>query len=1766
MRKNSRALAALLSVAMISTGMSMSTYAVEEEMAPEVMEESAKEAGLQEEEVTGADAEGGSGEALSGEEEAEGQIGDPSKGDTFVVVRDFDELHSAIDAAIPGVETVIQLSGYNPKQENDKGFTISSNAAPIEISSGKSIELRMTGDVKFDPAEIAKLESGEDRGKYDKYPVAKMTIASGARLALGGNGEFWFNIVNEGEFSVNDDVDLFSYNGTVVDNKGSALLAGRDIKGYLCDQAVLNENEMFINCTGDIVGSKYGEKTTENYGILNKKSLLIETSAGIKAEYTAADGIAPGYGIYNDAEGDITVRGASEYDYSDEEYKGIEDIYNKGALKIGSENYSENYSESRIGTVYCVESGSMILHDGLVNYVFMGTDKSYKKTGSGTFTQVGGVVESLTFTDNSVLPVLRHGRVNGFRKLVEKEGFLIEDTAASIKDYKYIGHRIDETDTIEREAYRLFDENKDTGYDVVTEAGEKYLVADKIENGIPYRHGNALYEIDLLPETETAKVQYKPIATVEDLIKYAAAEEGGYYYLVNDEDHADEFVVDKEIKFTAPFFSLVSDYLYDEEKHYVSKSGITVKDGGSLNISADSNVTFTAEINAQNTSNTVVVNEGTFYGRRITADGAKKPVLENKGTARISSVYANLCDDVIIHNASEGTLNLREFRDENAKKTALVNEGKLSVTGLVRQNPFFDTEKDESLKGLTIIENAGEFELKAGGAVTQNTQGGIAVDNKGVFNVSGTVMGNAKDTIAVKNNGSSADLELAGGSICAYRYMEDDDAYKKGAFAIVYTDNEPVLSKGYVYGSRGVKTQYIRAYKEDGTLDLDAEGNEKLESAVYGSAVVKEGDLTNPGEYKTFASGSAVSGKNAGYIENGNVPCSTSVKVNGVYTDEGDIITPRADYLLMEVGESIPVSAANSLDEYGVFTLSINNNTFGVKPETLFEITSNSEAVKIENVSAADFDKDKYGEDEAAKGLKLDVIKAAGTGMATVKAKSIITDSEDYIVIESVKAGEREKIVAGSYVANIAQPNITMNAYQKQITLDVDWHLADYDNVTGAYDMANNFYPVGIYMAEANADAVDLFKYFMAGDFYRDGDTKTYKIDLESRLIDSSDWDYQMPYLVQDGMTKLTDINLVLKVKDVVSKKTFEFPINQKLNISVKQQKPVVKFAKATVNSAYVNGSDEAGFTPALTPASSSFAPLSDVRLNGEVHYFDQTGWRFEYTGPAKGGSFKVPVYAQLRDYYGIYDTTISVSARAAWPKAFLDKKTVTVAEKPGDYTNIPLTIRTANPDDCDAISGVSIVGESSFVIANGWNDYDSYQLSLKPVYDIKGSEKVTLKVYYEGSLKKNKGKRYTSTLKFTVKSLPNGKFKLGNVIIEDPLYVGFADGVSENSTVPVTNQGTIVEWSPVPYDVGYTDTYFVAKSLDGKLLLSDDEGDDYSTGEDDHNGVVTYDTQIYVEAGPALTASDKSASFQVDWYASDGSRMSSSPLIVSVPIQTGEGTVSTLKPVTVDIAKQNVFANTELGKITGRIYYNAGGGYSSDYNADKDRMLDLPDIEEYNDVVALGSTGIKVTNGMHLSTVDYHGAGDLFYIVQSEKKLYVVTDPYALKSGKITPGSTYKLDLSFSSPNSGTVKMPLEVNIAGVKKVKALGTAEDEMSALTSYARARIRVNTLAPFYGLKVKEVRLTGASASMFDITNYTYENESQVDADAVNMGIVNASDYEGGYIPQKYMLTWKDNTVPSGAKNGTVKVTLDVEYTCGAIAKVSVPLTVFGAGVK
>ncbi len=1760
MRRNSRALALLLSAAMIGSSISVPVLGAEdmpgEELAEEIVEaqEEAEAQGTADEQTDEEAPE------TPAEEDIEGQIGDPAKGDTYIVARNYDEMAAAIENAAPGKVTVIDLSSHTNKLENDGDFTISTNAAPIEIS-GKTIILYVFDDLAFDAGEIAKLDSGENAGKYDKYPTAKIKVDSGAALQMYGDGNVWFNIENEGEFAVWNEsgtLNFRSYNGTVIDNKGDAVFEGGTIYGYNCDQAVLNEGSMTIDASKNIIGAKNGEKTTENYAIVNKKDLIIEHTDTVKAVYTEGENIAPGYAILNDADGNLSIRGGAE---------GIDDIYNKGILEVGEENYYEKYDDTNVGTVYSVEEGSVVLHDAWIGTVRMGANKLDKKVKSGTFTQVDGTVGSILFTDSTVLPILRRGTVNGLRKQVEKDGKLTVDDKENYKDYKYIGHRIDETDVLEREIYRAYDQTKDTGYDVEISDSEKYVIADRIVNGIPYRNDKAMFEIDLLPARQDVQTAYKPIATQEDLAKAAASEEGGYYYLVNDGDYAGtDFVIDKEIKFTTPYFRLASSYLYDEEKHLVSQNSSTIKDGGSLNIAADSVVSIGTGAIVSETTGTAIVNEGNFTIGSINAQKAKKNVLENKAVADVYSIRANACEDVLVVNTAEGTLEITNLRDNASKKTDIVNEGKMNIDGTVDQNPFFDTDKGESLKGLTIIENKGELEVESTAVISQFVENGIAVDNTGTLNIQGVLSGLAKGTTVVKNNGSSAALNMVGGSIFAYNYDAASDVDKKNAYAIVYTDNEPVLSGGTVYGSRGTVTQDIRVYKEDGTLDADADGNEKLEKAVYGSAVVKEGDLENPGEYKTSEAAPALSGKNAGLIEDGIVPCATDVRVSNVYTDQGNIMASRCDYLLMEVGESIPVSTANPLGEYAVFTLSINKNTFGVKPETLFEVTSTTDAVKIESTTAADFDKEKYSGDEV-KGIKLDVIKAAAGGMATVKAKSTITGSEDYIVVEVVKAGEREKIVASSYEAKLATENITMNAYQKKITLDVDWHLADYDNVTGSYKMANNFYPVEFDMADSYLDLEnDLWKYFYPGKFYRDGATKTYKIDLESRLAPSSDGRNQMPYLVQDDMTKLTDINLVLEVKDVVSGKTLEVPIKQKLNISVKQQKPVVKFAKESVNSAYLPGMTPAGFYPTLTSKSSQFAPFAGVTFNGDVHYFEHNGGKIEYTGPAKGGSFKIPVYVTLQDYYGVYDSEIAVSARAAWPKASLDKKSVTVPVKYSDYENIELNINTANPVDMTYISDVYIDGDSAFRIVNKGVGMNGYRIQPKPWEEVKGSQKVTLKVFYDGSLKKNKGKAYVSTLNLTVKTLPNGKFKLGNAQVDNPVYASFIEATETVSGQVITNLGTNVSWSPIPDDVYCSDTYYVVKATNGKLLVSDDDGIDNNTGNDDHNGVATYDTDVFVQAGPDLTASDKQASIQVDWYASDGTKMSAKPLVINVPINTDTGSVNDLKDVTIDIAKQNYLTKTELAKLSGSFWTDMGTGNANSFNIPAAKLGDIVGIDNWLNVFAYGSTALKLTNGMRLSGVDYHGNGQLFRVFQTDKKLYVIASNAALKAGKVAPGGSYKLDVRFVSPNGGIVVKTLNVKVNPIKKVKATGTALDDMSALTSYARARIAVNTQAPMYGLAVKEARLTGSSASMFDLTAYSIETASNVYTDAELMALVNDIDGAGNVVPQSYMLTWKDNTVPSGAKNGTMKVTMEIEYTCGAVAKVTVPVNVFGAGVK
>ncbi|MBR6329022.1 MAG: hypothetical protein IKR68_05180 [Lachnospiraceae bacterium] len=1853
MKKRSRFLAILLSAAMVMTSFSVPAVAAEptEEIPVEAVEETPLEEDVIEEQTSSleetVDETVSPTEQDAKQESTDTQVGDPAAGDTFIVVRDMAELEGALAAAKKGVQTMIYADAFN-NLENDKGyFTISENST-LEIPSGADIVLNSEDAFWFDNEVTDKLDTdAEKKDKYDLYPRATLKVNSGAKLTLAG-GEYGYNIVNEGDLTMAADAVVTPYYGAALTNTGTARISDSYLASGWSESVIVNEGDLVIGDSkvvgkSDATNSK-AEKTKCAYTIDNKKNMIVEDIAITTAGFSDTDKKIFNYDIFNEAGADMQIRGDSD----------LNTVLNKGTLRVGTENDPDE--TTNVGAVFTVEEGALIQHASYINAVYTAHDQDFTafaaKTGS--FTQVGGTAYHVYYTKDK-LPVLEKGYVYGLVVEVLADGTIKADE--DVTTLKYMGCKADSKELVEREAFREFDAENDPAAGKKTSNGKDYLVANKIINGIPYYDDENLFEYDQLPafEENVTLERAKPIASLADFKAAAASETEGYWFITADAD----FTIEEVISVKNPGFNLVANYKYkDGETVKTSKSALAFKGAGSLNVEEGAVINFTRyngiAISATELTGSLITNAGTVYTPGITVDKVSKVLIENSGSFNAWSItVTDETADTVIHNAEKGDAHVNTVTAPKAAKAVIVNDkgatanvsykldasyskaeavtnaGDMTINGVIH-TPF--EESGNAAKNLVAVNNSGNLTVdgvineysEAGTGIANSEEGyvvitgthggvyaqgasGIAVDNKGKTELKegGSLRGLEKNTTCLLNNGSSASFVMSNGEILAYNYDSDSKAFKKESYAIVYTDNEPVLREGVVYGSRGTKNDYLIEYKEDGTIDTDDKGEEKVVARYYGAAVVKKSDKPAEAESGKFVNGTgkcmlSIDSMFAGYIVNGQVPYRTTIDVDEAYYD-GDLMTVRQDYLLMEVGESVAAYQDNVLSgdgEQGIFAVRVTGNTFGVKDvKDLFEVVStNPESVAFEkDVAAATFDSEKYSGD-GYKEAKLDVIAAKKAGKATVKVVSKLAETEDYskseeyIVIEVVPAGGREKIVADSYEATLVNPSLVVNAYQKDsVNLGIDWHLKD--DVTGAYDYSKNFYPTELKIWGSTIQGqIDLEEYFTIADnaFTRNPYTKTYFAPLEVKTEGNS------TALAIDQVTSLKDLNVVLIVKNVVSKKTLEIPVKNKLNIAVKQVRPSVKLAPGTVNSAYYD--DFVKVDP--SKHRTSFGPFTyyysdnqtvDFVNEGPATSFD-SATEIRYDGTSKGGKYRLPIKVTFDGYWGEWDAVMPVTAKPVWPSLKAAKKTYIVAEKAGDYQNFGVGVTSTNEYLFGKIRYVEVLGSTKFeyagktgvtVIKNGKKPVYGCNFILRPKADIKGSEKVTLRVHY-ADLKRKKGKEYTSDVKIKVKSLANGKFKLAGSGKPDPVYAQMVeknmtdldtsdpsakkDEAPAGEVMPRTAKGSWVYWSVNPSDAILTDTYFVVTSLDGKLLVANNWHDDDDNPDTKYNGVVvpgnTDAPRVYVTVGDKLTAKDKKANIQVSWYSSDGKPMCKKPLTISVPITfQGGSVIAKRKEMTIAIDKQKYV--DDLGQlIVGGVdvyeYFGKNAGY-----------------------YAYGSIPCKIKGAMELHGINYNGYENFFKekAIADGKNLYVFVDPEALEKALVSPGSFYDgISAYFSDPLNGAT-INFSIRIKDVKKVKATGAVVDDgidglegMSSLTSYARTNIRVETASPEVGLRVKSAKLTGKAAGMFELTHCTAidheydktENDDYVILDGSKLSDTRNENHDA--YAEYYSLTWKDKKLPAKVKKGNMKVTMEITYTCGAKAKVNVTVPVYGAAKK
>ncbi len=1812
MRRQSRFLAGLLSLAMVVANFSVPVTAaelteddarIETAVEAEEVSEAVEISGCEEdviaeedvitdevvsEEVGGAEtfAEDEEDTEEKTEEDINGMIGDPAN-DTLIYVRSTSELKRAIEAAKSGeVVTILALDPYD--MENDEDYTISSNEV-ITIPGGKTIEIQVMTErfLSFDNDELKELAAKE--ADIKDYPSASIVVESGAKFGICSAGqedvETRINIVNKGTLLVgtlNKKLAVVPFKGAAITNESGATarLTGGDFYSSDGESAVIVNNGTMVMDDIIVSAGETGALGGDRFAVVNKGDLIVEDCfilEGETYEETKDDETAYRYcyGILNDKEASkLTVRGAAL----------ISSIYNNSTLSVGTEN-DEMFFDTYVGEIYAFNDSNTVIHTANVELVDMVTDRAKKSVfTSGNVTLVGGEIEELYF--GNVLPILTTGKVTDLRHEIydEEAKAVITDpdpTTLYFRGYSAEGPKLLE----KKPAFRVYDEKKDDSSNWEYK-GTKYVVAEYITNGVPYYHG-AILDMDKTPYQVKRFIdgEYYPISSLDDLKRAAVSDNSAVYYLT------DDIEVTEPVTFTCPEV-VILDGLYDEEtyEYVLDDEGNPIRGDfiftgtGSFTIEENSYAEIHAVLIATSekeaVTNSLLTNKGTVLIDEIEAAYTTKPLVENFGSfASFGDISAYQAQATMLVNTEKGTAVIAEdIYNAEAKASMIDNSGNMLLyteeedpyINILVQEPFTD-ENDEDVKGVTAVKNSGVLYVQDV-SVENLVEDSLVVDNQGTLEINegneeaeyapatSTIEGSAKGTTAVLNNGAKASFVMNGGSVNAYKYDTDDEQDKASSYAIVYTDNEPVITRGTVNGSRSDLNHVLHKFDEEGNI------TDETESAVCGSAVVKKDGTTGYFKDTNAEGATAIDSRNAGVIKDGEIPYRTKVRVNERYA-----------YLLMEKGESVLYTRNRDLNEGYAFILTLEKNTFGVPEEDMFEYRSTDPAVAVvKEVTAAQYDPENYN-DDSNKDLmdtKVKVIEAVGTGMATIKVRSRLSGNEDYLVIESVAKGMREQIVAESYDVNLATPDITVNAYQKQTSVKVDWRIKDYEKVTGAYDLANNFYPEYVYVTGSDqATSVDFAKYFSYDVMLRkDGTTKTYDLDLYTIPTQNMD----STYLAQDEMSGLEGLNVTLVVKNVVSRKTLEIRANQKLNIKVDQKAPAVKLSKATVNSAYTEG-----FDPARVALSDHviepevWGEISEVGLPAATRDFTYVGGdMIGYTGPAKGGSYKIPVQVRLQDYYGTYDTTLNVRAKAVFPKVSLDKKKVTVIPEAGDYSNIFLTLQGNKKtgydigyiDDIRVINGYRSkfeVGEVGF----GW-------FTLVPREKVEKNEKLTIAVSYYG-IKKNKGKTHTTLLKLNVKALDPSKLKVK--AIKDaisPLYAKQEELPEGSSSAPAmeTLSPGFIAWESAGVDVDLTNIYYVVTSLDGKSYVTSSDTYDENTYFD---GVSPYNV-AYVYATDKLTPKDKYVSVQVSMYDASNTQLGKST-VVKIPVNSGECTVNPLKSVNIDLTKQFTFNTSPLTKAKGYI-----------------RSVIAPDTESFNegfypkaigenralnyelDVFAYNSTALKVANGTILRAVDYKGS-PFFNIITDANKLYVITNHDALAAGLIKPGCSYTMDLLFESPGGNQI-VPLVVNIADIKSAKVTGVAFDDLSAMTSYARARIGIRTEVPYYGLRIKEVTCDSPEFEISAFTDYEPGNESDeltlasqyidegssTETDGSEVARPN-SGYADGEDYNYFFLTWKDNK-PSAVKNGVVKVNLTVTYTCGLQAKVAVPVNVYGVITK
>jgi|GEM_PF-6585561 len=670
MRKRSKALALLLTVAMTFTSFTVPAFA-EEAVAEEIVTEAVEE----ETEI----------QAEAQEEDVTGMYG---AGEVFYATS-FDDFAKLLSEAATDKTTTVYVEA-SWGEENDKDYTVSSNV----VVNG-NVDIIFETDPNFILAD----------DKDGKSIPASFTVNKGATVTMTGRAvDMPFNFVNSGVLTIDMAAYIAPEKGVAFTNEaeGSASIAGgARVKSLEKNKSSIDNKGILDlwNCTIEGAGREIpdgAEKAPETYAIVNTGKIVSERviahSANYGTDYEATETAVNG-DIYNAAGATADLRGTSNF--------YVRWIVNKGNLIVGGEGEDSDHV-SAVARIDSIEGGATVLHErAVVQRVNLAVRGS---SADGTLTMTGGYIwDSVWYKTNApklyggIVSCVHHG-YDADKQLWVEKGNIVE-TGDNVS---YAVHKITEfSETVGMAKTTPGNIINASGAEISTAKSDKE-VSTVIYNGKPFNEKVS---------AALAGITWKEIRTLSELKAAAAA--GGYYKVLRDIEIYDAVTVSATEPLYLDTTSETTDEGLQEGRLTFTVFGdsigsLTVNEGATLNFvdrddDIDTDIYVSSDISGEKkdgktTVNTVITNKGTMTLEEVDISVA------------YSSQYLTFISNAGTLTWDDGT-NIYCYNLENS--TIINNTGVLTVAG---NNSNYISTRIEIVNGQSVIAiyNAGTAEILGG--------------------------------------------------------------------------------------------------------------------------------------------------------------------------------------------------------------------------------------------------------------------------------------------------------------------------------------------------------------------------------------------------------------------------------------------------------------------------------------------------------------------------------------------------------------------------------------------------------------------------------------------------------------------------------------------------------------------------------------------------------------------------------------------------------------------------------------------------------------------------------------------------------------------------------------------------------------------------------------------------------------------------------------------------------------------------------------------